>query len=64
MPVARSNVAHSVALSLLLWVPFAYAQAPTIDPAEDAEYFGPPQSMLFWSPEQKVAGFWNIDRIF
>lgn len=37
--------------------------APTIDPAKDADYFGSPEAILFWSPEQKVAGFRNMDKI-
>lgn len=41
----------------------AWAEAPFIDPADDARHFGPPESILFWTPEQKVAGFRNIDRI-
>jgi CubicO group peptidase (beta-lactamase class C family) len=40
------------------------AQAPFIDPATDAEYFGAPENMLFWTPEQKVAGFRNIVKLF
>lgn len=40
------------------------AEAPFIDPATDAEHFGPPQGILFWTPEQQVAGFRNIVRIF
>ncbi len=39
------------------------AGAPTLDPANDADHFGPPDSILFWSPKQKVAGFRNMDRI-
>jgi len=45
-------------------LPTALAGAPTIDPVEDAKHFGPRERFLFWTPEQKVAGFRNIDRIF
>ena len=41
-----------------------HAGAPYVDPATDAEHFGPPTRFLFWSPEQKVAGFRNIASIF
>ncbi len=40
------------------------AKAPTLDPAEDASHFGAPQKFLFWTPEQQVAGYRNINRIF
>ncbi|MEM7020589.1 MAG: serine hydrolase [Pseudomonadota bacterium] len=41
------------------------AQAPTIDPAKDAEYFeGARQTpTLFWSREQQVAGYRNMDKL-
>ncbi|GAB5467934.1 MAG: serine hydrolase [Rhodospirillales bacterium] len=39
------------------------AEAPTIDPTSDAEHFGPPEALLFWTPAQKVAGFRNMDRL-
>jgi CubicO group peptidase (beta-lactamase class C family) len=44
--------------------PATQAKAPYVDPADDAENFGPPERFLFWSPEQQVAGYRNIDRIF
>ena len=37
--------------------------APTIDPADDAAYFGPPDKILFWTPEQQVAGYRNMDQL-
>jgi CubicO group peptidase (beta-lactamase class C family) len=40
------------------------AQAPYIDPATDAEYFASPENILFWTPEQKVAGFRNTRKLF
>ena len=42
----------------------AFAAAPCIDPADDASHLGPPQELLFWTPEQQVAGYRNIHRIF
>ena len=37
---------------------------PHVDPAEDAQHFGPPEAFLFWSAKQKVAGFRNIASIY
>lgn len=42
----------------------ALADAPYIDPADDAKHLGPPESVLFWTPEQQVAGYRNSHRIF
>ena len=39
------------------------AQAPWIDPADDDKHLGPPRP-LFWTLEQKVAGFRNYGKIF
>ncbi len=41
-----------------------YAKAPTLDPAEDAKHLGPADKFLFWTPEQQVAGYRNIDKVF
>jgi len=43
---------------------FVYAKAPTIDPAEDINHLGPPESFLFWTPDQQVSSYRNINRIF
>ncbi|WP_165390239.1 serine hydrolase [Thalassococcus sp. S3] len=42
----------------------AGADAPTLDPAHDADHFGARDDMLFWSQAEKVAGFRNIDQLF
>lgn len=39
------------------------AEAPYIDPAREAEYFGSAENILFWSPEQQVAGYRNMDQL-
>ena len=44
--------------------PVAEAGAPYVDPATDAEHFGPPAQLLFWQAKQKVAGFRNIASIY
>ncbi len=41
----------------------ANAEAPYIDPADDQKYFGSPENVLFWTPEQQVAGYRNSDKI-
>ena len=41
----------------------ALAEAPTIDPADDFKYLGDPDEQLFWSPEEQVAGYRNMDKI-
>ena len=40
------------------------AKAPHVDPANDPDHFGPPDKILFWTPEQQVASYRNIDKIF
>ena len=41
----------------------AQAEAPWIDPAEDAEHFGEVEKLLFWTPDQQVAGYRNMDKL-
>jgi len=43
---------------------FVQAKAPTIDPAEDAKHPGPPENVLFWTPEQQVASYRSTNMIF
>jgi CubicO group peptidase (beta-lactamase class C family) len=40
-----------------------HAKAPFVDPADDANHFGSPYEILFWTPEQQVSGYRNINRI-
>jgi CubicO group peptidase (beta-lactamase class C family) len=57
--------------SVLIWACLALLQlaalsaiaAPHIDPAEDATHLGPIEEMLFWTPEQQVAGYRNMDKL-
>jgi CubicO group peptidase (beta-lactamase class C family) len=42
----------------------ANAETPYIDPADDQKHFGSPDDVLFWTPEQQVAGYRNSDSIF
>jgi len=50
--------------SLLSYATLSNAQAPYIDPADDSEFFGSPSTVLFWSPEEQVAGYRNSDALF
>lgn len=53
------------ALLLTLFLSFvANADAPYINPAEDYKHFGDPNKVLFWKPEEQVAGFRNSEKIF
>ena len=50
--------------ALLLAALLAHAQpAPWVDPDEDAEHFGAPENILFWTPQQQVAGYRNMHRL-
>jgi len=40
------------------------AKAPYVDPAQDANHLGPPSEILFWTPEQQVSGYRNIEKTF
>ncbi|MBI1354462.1 MAG: serine hydrolase [Acidobacteria bacterium] len=52
----------TIALLLIGGAWTASAQAPWIDPADDAKYLGPP-TPLVWTLEQKVAGFRNYEKV-
>ena len=52
-----------VILALVLSSPASRAQAPSIDPAEDSRHFGLMENILFWTPEQQVAGYRNMDKL-
>jgi len=41
-----------------------HAQAPFVDPADDVKHLGSPYEILFWTPEQQVSGYRNINKIF
>jgi CubicO group peptidase (beta-lactamase class C family) len=69
----RSSLRKAFATCLLagsaLVPPVAAADTPVIanrpgDSAPDTSRFGPPQSILFWTPEQQRIGYPNMDRIF
>ena len=41
----------------------AGGSAPYIDPARDSEHFGSVENLLFWTPEQQVAGYRNMEKL-
>ena len=52
------------ATCLFVYAPMASADAPYIDPVDDGKYLGSPDNVLFWEPEQQVAGYRNSDKLF
>jgi CubicO group peptidase (beta-lactamase class C family) len=56
------NLRHFAGLALLT-TSAAFA-APTLDPAEDSKHLGEPMRFLFWEPNQQVAGYRNMDKVF
>ena len=58
------RIALLSASCMMLYQAALFAEAPYIDPALDHNHFGPPDKLLFWTPEQQVAGYRNSDRIF
>lgn len=52
-----------VAAAAVCFTTFAWADAPYIDPADDEKYFGDIDRELFWTPEQQVAGYRNMDKL-
>jgi CubicO group peptidase (beta-lactamase class C family) len=50
--------------TFLGWGSRASADAPYIDPADDDKHLGSPNNVLFWEPEQQVAGYRNSDKLF
>lgn len=57
-------LALSFATCLFTYSQWAAADAPYVDPADDHKYLGSPDNVLFWEPEQQVAGYRNADKIF
>ena len=60
----KSSVGFLSVLCLCSYVSVISAEAPYIDPADDHKHFGSPGNLLFWTPDQQVAGYRNADKIF
>jgi len=41
-----------------------WADAPYIAPTDDEKHFGDPEMQFFWTPEQQVAGYRNMDKLY
>ena len=41
----------------------SHAEAPFIDPGDDEKHLGSPDNQLFWTPEQQVASYRNMEKI-
>lgn len=52
-----------LALTLTAATPFALAKELYIDPADDEKYLGDQDNILFWTFEEQVAGYRNIENI-
>lgn len=58
------QIGWATAASILLCVSYQVrADAPYIDPADDAENFGDSADLLFWNTRQKIAGFRNYRQL-
>lgn len=62
----KRSIMQFVGLSILITVISInmFAKAPTVNPDDDIHHFGSPEKLLFWTPEQQVAGYRNINKIF
>jgi len=41
----------------------SHAEAPFINPGDDEQHLGSPDNQLFWTPEQQVASYRNMEKI-
>ncbi len=64
MTAYRGIAAPIFCLLMLSGITTAYAEAPVLDPVDDASHLGQMNNFLFWAPEQQVAGYRNIDKVF
>lgn len=60
----QRRLAQTLCLLVLSGPAFVHSKAPTIDPADDAKHLGSIENFLFWTPEQQVASYRNINMIF
>ncbi len=59
-----AGMKHTLLLCLLSLSFAVSAKGPYVDPASDLQKLGPAEKFLFWTPEQQVAGYRNIERVF
>lgn len=58
-----TTLLSALTFGLLFMGSATIAQAPYIDPADDEKYFSDGNNILFWTPEQQVAGYRNSEKI-
>lgn len=56
-------VLNIFALMLTTGISSLQAEAPFVNPADDLRHLGPAEKILFWTPEQQVAGYRNMDKV-
>lgn len=61
--VKQSRSFLGVFLMVILFSSSLYSAAPVIDPADDQQYLGVAENILFWTPHEQVAGYRNIEKI-
>lgn len=59
----KRPVLSIVACSIVAWPMIVGADAPFVDPVDDPQNFGDAEDQLFWTPEQQVSGFRNMEKI-
>ncbi|MCP4299919.1 MAG: serine hydrolase [Gammaproteobacteria bacterium] len=59
----KSNLMAIAGCGLLVFSTAIRADAPTIDPANDEQHFGDRAKELFWTPEQQVSGYRNMEKL-
>ena len=64
MTAYRRIAVLTFCLLMLTAITLVGAEAPVLDPADDANHLGEVNNLLFWTPEQQVAGYRNIDRVY
>ncbi len=64
MTAYRRIAVFTFCLLMLTAITLVDAEAPVLDPADDANHLGEVNNLLFWTPEQQVAGYRNIDRVY
>jgi len=63
MSAIRKIAFSAITVFLLVLALSLQARAPFVDPAEDLSHLGSPENILFWTPEQQVAGYRNIEKL-
>lgn len=60
----KTIIGKALCLAVLALPVALQAKAPFVNPADDLQYLGAPDKLLFWKPKQQIASYRNIDKIF